>query len=382
MEFAASGALGKCLVAKAWESSKQGAIGFPPDSTPPSGVDYDMWLGPARQRAFNKNRFHGRWRWFYDYGTGDLGNDGVHRLDMAVAVINAACQAQGDEPLGIPRTICANGGKWYFEDAQEFPDTLQVNYEFGAGQRRKLLTYEMRIWSPYNYLTQSEGSAVFGDQGYLIIGNTEWVAYGRGGKELARGTGDSSEVPHVQNFIECVKSRSKPHCDLETVGHPASVLCHTGNIAARVGRSLTFDAATETFVGDSEANALRTRAEYRRPWGVAGGVAEWASGKWRERVARKPMKDRFDEDGFVVVREFLSRAQFSELVSELGTVHHRGSSHVTRRARVLWRPPQSRHAATAAAHGIGRLFSRVRAAPAVDGIGRTVAGRGSLLQRL
>ena len=70
----------------------------------------------------------------------------------------------------------------------------------------------------------------------------------------------------MQNFIECIKSRAKPFCDLETIGHPASVLCHSGNISARVGRKLTLDAATETFVGDAEANALRGRTEWRKPW--------------------------------------------------------------------------------------------------------------------
>ena len=267
IEFVKSGRLGRCVAAKAWESSKQGSIGFPADSQPPAGVDYEMWMGPAPKRPFNVNRFHGRWRWLYDYGTGDLGNDGVHRLDMAVALMDAACAAQGDPPLGLPHTIAASGGKLYFDDAQEFPDTLQVNYEFGKdGLLSKLLTYEMRLWSPINYLGQSEGSALFGDQGTLIIGNSGWVAYSKGDQELARGTGDSSEVPHVQNFIECIKSRNKPHCDLETIGHPASVLCHAGNIAARVRRTLRLDPQTEEFIDDGEANALRGRREYRRPW--------------------------------------------------------------------------------------------------------------------
>ena len=264
--FAKSGKLGKCTVAKAWESTRQGAVPPVADSKPPAGVDYDMWTGAAPLRPFNKNRFHGRWRWFYEYGTGDLGNDGVHRLDMAVAVFNAACEAQGDQPLGLPRRISGHGGKWYFDDAQEFPDTLQVSYEFGSGLATKLLTYEMRIWAPYHYLGESEGAAVFGDEGYLVIGNSGWTAFGRRGEVLAKGTGGSHEAPHVQNFVDCIKSRQKPYCDLETVGHPASVLCHAGNIAARVGRSLTFDVSTETFEGDDEANALRTRAEYRKPW--------------------------------------------------------------------------------------------------------------------
>lgn len=265
IEFVKSGKLGRCVVAKAWESSKQGPVGIQADSAVPAGVDYEMWMGPAPKRPFNVNRFHGRWRWLYDYGTGDLGNDGVHRLDMAVALLDTACRAQGDGPLGLPSTVFANGGKWYFNDAQEFPDTMQVNYQY-SGTHPKLLTYEMRVWAPYGYLNESEGSAVFGDQGYIVVGNSRWTAWGRGGEVLGEGKGDSHEAPHVQNFVECIRSRRKPYCDLETVGHPASVLCHSGNISARVGRMLTLDAATETFVGDAEANALRTRPEYRRPW--------------------------------------------------------------------------------------------------------------------
>lgn len=265
IEFVKTGALGRCLVAKAWESSRQGSIGRPPDSEPPREVDYDMWLGPAPKRPFNIRRFHGSWRWFYDYGTGDLGNDGVHRLDMAIALLNAACEAQGDPPAGLPTSISSTGGKWYFDDMQEFSDTLQVNYEFG-GTTPKMLTYEMRIWAPYNYLDESEGSAVFGDKAYIVVGNTQWRAYEKGGKLLASGDGDSHEEPHVQNFLDSIRSREKPYCDLETVGHPASVLCHAGNISARLGgRRLKLDPNTEMFDA-AEANELRGRPEWRKPW--------------------------------------------------------------------------------------------------------------------
>ncbi len=264
LEFIRSGALGKCLVAKAWESSKQGSIGRPPDSDPPPGVDYDMWLGSAPLRPFNVRRFHGNWRWFHDYGTGDLGNDGVHRIFMAWMALNAACEAQGDPPLVLPTAVTASGGKWYFDDLQEFPDTLQVNYEFGSA-KPKLLTYEMRVWTPYNYLGHSEGAAVFGDKAYIVIGNNQWQAFDRQ-QQIAAGEGGSDEGPHVQDFIDCIKTRRRPSCDLETIGHPMSVLCHTGNISARLGRRLTLDAATESFVDDDEANALRGRPEWRRPW--------------------------------------------------------------------------------------------------------------------
>lgn len=266
LEFIKTGALGRCLVAKAWESGRQKPIGRLPDGEAPAGVNYDMWLGAAPKRPFNPLRFHGNWRWFFDYGTGDLGNDGVHRLDYARWAFSAACEAAGDPPLPLlPQAVSASGGKWYFDDAQEFPDTLQVNYEYG-GARPRILTYEMRIWAPYKYLDESEGAAIFGDKGYIVLGNTRWKAFGEKGKELASGEGENHEAAHAQNFLDCIKSRQPPNADLITVGHPSSVLCHAGNISARLGRKLVLDPATETFVNDREANALRTRPEYRKPW--------------------------------------------------------------------------------------------------------------------
>ena len=268
IRYIRSGKLGKVLVAKAWESSRQRSIGRPADSDPPEGVDYDMWLGAAPKRPFNVKRFHGNWRWFFDYGTGDLGNDGVHRLDYALWALSAAGEAQGEDPLSIPTKVSAIGGKWYFDDMQEWPDTLQVNYEYGGeeGKPGRILTYEMRVWTPYDQEGVSEGAAIYGDQGLMIIGNRGWHAFGPDRELLAKESGSIRGVEHIQNFIDCVKSRKKPNADLETVGHPSSILCHAGNLAWRLGRQVELDLQTETFVGDEEANALRTRPEYRAPW--------------------------------------------------------------------------------------------------------------------
>jgi predicted dehydrogenase len=271
MDYIRGGKLGRVLVAKAWESGKQGSIGRPPDGTPPKGVDYDMWLGPAPKRPFNPVRFHGNWRWFFDYGTGDLGNDGVHRIDVARWALGTALEAKGEGPLpALPRTVSAAGGKWYFDDAQEWPDTLQVDYQFdlGPGKSGRILTYEMRVWNPYPYLGEGEGVAVFGDEAYVVMGNGGWRVFGNDGKKLLEKSGSVDDLAHMRNFVDCVKSRKKPNADLETVGHPSSFFCHAGNVAWRTGRKLTIDAETETFVGDgaAEANALRTRPAYRAPW--------------------------------------------------------------------------------------------------------------------
>ena len=248
-KFVADGGIGKAIYGKAWETAKQAPIPRVADSEPPAGVDYDLWLGPAPKRAFNKYRFHGNWRWFFDYGSGDLGNDGVHRLDYARAV------------LGItehPAAISAAGGKFFFDDAQEWPDTLMATYEYPG----KVLQYEMRIWSEPRLHDQGEGAAVYGDRGWVILNNTTWKAFDGDGKVIGEGADRSALSAHVRNFLDAVKSRKREDLNQEIAqGHVSSVLCHAGNIAWRTGKKLRFDAATETF-DDAEANQLLGR-EYR-----------------------------------------------------------------------------------------------------------------------
>lgn len=264
IDYLQTGALGKVRFAKAWESSKQGSIGKPPDGQPPAGFDYDFWLGPAPLRPFNPRRFHGSWRWFFDYGTGDLGNDGVHRLDYARWALGAALAARGEQLPDLPRAVSALGGKYYFDDAQEWPDTLLVTYDFAPGC---LLTYEMRVWNSYPLHEESEGAAVCGDNGSVVIGNTRWRAFDAKGKLIQESRGSyNNDLAHAQNFLNCMRTRAKPNADLETIGHPSSLLCHLGNAAWRAGRTLRFDPATYTFFGDPDANQYLSRREYRRPW--------------------------------------------------------------------------------------------------------------------
>ena len=262
MEYLGKGHLGRVKFAKAWESSRQGSIGHPADSSPPPGVDYDMWLGPAPKRPFNVRRFHSSWRWFFDYGTGDLGNDGVHRLDVARWALATAAAAQNEQLPDLPRSVSAHGGKHYFDDDQEWPDTLMATYDY-AGY---VLTYEMRIWTPYPMDGEREGAAVYGDKGYMVIGNRRWRAFDAGGSQVSEQPGSYHDAGHAENFIACMRSRQKPAADLETVGHPSSLLCHLGNAAWRAGRTLRLDPETYTIIGDEAANKYLSRPSYRKPW--------------------------------------------------------------------------------------------------------------------
>jgi predicted dehydrogenase len=252
VDYVKKGNLGKVIYGRAWETDRQGAIAKVADSAPPAGVDYDLWLGPAPQRPFNASRFHGNWRWFFDYGCGDLGNDGVHRLDF--------CRwALGLGGLELPTTVSASGGKYFFDDAQEWPDTQMIAYDFPG----KIMTYEMRIWSKPRLFEQTEGAAVYGDNGWLLITNSGWKHYDAKGQVVKEMGGRSPLGLHVRNFLEAVKSRKRETLNQEIEqGHVASVFCHAGNIAWRTGKKLKIDPKTEAF-DDKDANQYLGR-EYRK----------------------------------------------------------------------------------------------------------------------
>ena len=260
-EYIRSGALGKVAFAKGWESARQRGIGYPPDEPVPDGVDYEMWLGPAPKRPFNRNRFHGSWRWFFDYGAGDLGNDGVHRVDYARRGLAAGFEAMGKTLPDWPTAVSAAGGKLFFDDAQEWPDTLVVTWDYPGAT----LMYEMRNWQPNPIDGEAEGAAVYGENGYVVIGNGSWRAFDENHRIVARGasTKNDDDARHKRDMLKAIRDGGRPACDIE-IGHCASGLVHLGNIAWRTDRKLRFDPETETF-GDDEANRMLGR-KYRKPW--------------------------------------------------------------------------------------------------------------------
>ncbi|HTI49917.1 MAG TPA: Gfo/Idh/MocA family oxidoreductase [Planctomycetaceae bacterium] len=251
IEYVRSGRLGAVHLAKAWTVHQRKSIGMRKDAPPPEGVDYDFWLGPAAHRPFNPNRFHYNWHWFWEYGTGELGNWGVHLLDIA----------RWGLQVDYPTQVAAPGGKHYFHDDQETPDTLHVNFAYP----RSTITWEHRLWSSHGQEGRSAACAFYGDQGTLIVDRGGWKVYGQR-ESLTASPGELLE-PHLRNFIDCVKSRRTPACDLET-GIVSSALCHLGNIACRVGRTITVETATGEILHDAAARSL-AGGEYRSPWKLA-----------------------------------------------------------------------------------------------------------------
>jgi predicted dehydrogenase len=243
IEHLRSGGIGKVGMARAWIHQKRGSIGKVAASEPPSELDWALWQGPAPERPFHQNRVHYGWHWFWHYGTGELGNNGVHGLDVARWGLNV------DAPL----RVCSAGGKYHFDDDQEVPDTQVVSWEFD----NCVLAYEHRMWSKHGCEGTSFGVAFYGDDGTLVIDDKGWrVEDG----PTAGGPASDPQALHIANFIECVRSRQQPNADI-AIGVSSARLCNLGNIAHRLGKKLSFDADSGTFVDAADANAL-LRREY------------------------------------------------------------------------------------------------------------------------
>jgi predicted dehydrogenase len=253
-EVLRSGLLGKIKVSKAWNVQRHSHRSPVPDTDPPKGVDYDLWLGPAPKRPFNPNRFHGNWQWYRDYGNGDIGNDGVHDIDMARWGLGVTTH---------PIRITAHGSKIDLQGEREYPDNMMVTYQYADD---KVLIYEDRGFTPYGLHGYDSGNAFYGTEGYMLFTRRGYFEVRMGQKEEPGPTmrGGAGMPDHVTNFLDCVRSRQEPNAGAE-VTHLTCGLVHLGEIAYRVGRVLHFDPSTESVQGDPEAAAMLSK-EYRRPW--------------------------------------------------------------------------------------------------------------------
>jgi len=261
-----SGIIGNVLVAKCWNIQRRGSIGYQRPAAPPAGLDYDAWVGPAPAVPYQANRCHDGWHWWYQFGTGDMGNDGVHDIDYT---------RWGLDVQTHPSRIVALGGKFYFDDDQQFPDTQQVTFEYpgdGKTGSQRLLIYEQRLWStsfPYNC---DSGAEFYGTDGQMFLSRRGKIEV-RDGRNVKVGVDikpeSQNDEAHVRNFCSAIRDGAKLNADALT-GHLTSSLCHLGNIATRLGRALVFNPQTEQIVGDNEANAF-VRREYREHWGRPRG---------------------------------------------------------------------------------------------------------------
>jgi len=261
-EYLDTGKLGNIRQVKAWANVDYGRdFDVVADSEVPEGVDYNRWLGPAPKRPFNQNRFHGSFRYFWDYAGGLMTDWGVHMLDMVLLGMKATA----------PKSVVAIGGKIAFpNDASETPDTLTTVYDFGNFS----LIWEQFMGmgtSPYLEESGAPGVAFIGENGILAINRASWkvLPLQANGNYLTealplRKSRQNGLDAHTANFLECIKNRKDPNCTIE-MGRDAALVAHLGNIAYRTGKKLEWNNLDSIISNDSEANTF-LKPDYRSPW--------------------------------------------------------------------------------------------------------------------
>jgi predicted dehydrogenase len=246
-------------------------IGRTPVSAVPPGVHYDLWLGPAPKREFTKNRFHYTWHWFWDYGNGDLGNQGIHEVDLSRWLLD----------VKYPTKVTALGGHFMFDDDQETPNPLTALYEFDGGGKKKMMSFEVRHWMSNHEAGIDEqgkkknpntiGNIFYGSKGYMAVqGYTRYYTFL--GREQEPGPAGAEGGNNWANFIKAVRSRNQSDLNANVEdGAISTTLVHLANISYRLGRTLHFDAENYKCIGDDEATRMFTR-DYREPYVVPAKV--------------------------------------------------------------------------------------------------------------
>jgi len=238
------------------------------DQPPPAEVDHDLWCGPAAKPRHNAA---GNWLNFFEYSCGPIPGDAVHQLDLARFLM-------GDPPA--PKSVIASSAIRVLRDGRDTPDTQSAVFEYDGFT----LQFDGALWTPYlkktpgelrdkdllpNWPFNSTRIELFGTRGFMYVGRhgDGWQVFDENAKLVESSTGRQGDAVHIENFLQCVRSRALPAADVEQ-GHQSVLLCHLPNIAFRAGKgSLTFDAQTESFPGAPEANQFLKRT-YRQPWTV------------------------------------------------------------------------------------------------------------------
>jgi predicted dehydrogenase len=253
------GLIGKVYMARGTVYKWRPDIGNLGKSSVPDGLNWDLWQGPAQVRDFSKNYVHYNWHWFWDYGNGDVGNQGIHETDLCMWGLD----------VGLPESISAAGGKYLWNDCKETPEVLSTTYNYP--KQGKVIQMEVRPWMTNKEDGVEVGNIFYGDKGYMVInGYNDYKTFL--GKNREPGPARNAGGDHYKNFVDAVRAKDKSMLNgpVETA-HLAASIAHLGNISYRLGRTLQFDPTKEVFIGDKEANTMLTR-KYRAPFIVPDKV--------------------------------------------------------------------------------------------------------------
>ncbi len=250
------GVIGDVYMARALCFKNRDSIGTAEPKAPPERLDWTLWQGPAKEQPYSDLYVHYNWHWFWEYGNGDLGNQGVHQMDVGVWGMNK----------GLPVKAASMGGRFGYSDQGQTANTQVCTFSYADGT---MLVFEVRGRATNDEAGAKIGNLFYGSDGYMVDGKF----FDKSGKEIPddKGLEDVAATnDHFVSFIRAVRSRDpKDNPAPALVGHLAAAHCHLGNIAYRVGATLAFDPQQEKFTGaDAEAANALLRRDYRKGFEV------------------------------------------------------------------------------------------------------------------
>ena len=251
IELVHSGRIGKASYARTWYNSRRPSIGHGKAVATPDWLNWDLWQGPAPRRPYADNLVHYNWHWHWHWGNGELGNNGVHMLDLArwgLQVIH-------------PSRVTAGGGKYRHDDDQQTPDTMMVTYDF---PENKTVTWEGLSWSPMGPHDEAVGVSFHGTEGTIVVRGAGYTLFDDHNKEVETVNDESGDGSHLADFLDAIRTGRRPNADIEEA-HRSTLLCHLGNIAYRTSSVLNIDSDTGKPKGNAAADSLWGR-EYEKGW--------------------------------------------------------------------------------------------------------------------
>ena len=249
IQMVREGAIGKVYLARAWYHNARGSIGAGKPAPVPDQLNYDLWQGPAPRTPYLDNRVHYNWHWFWHWGNGELGNNGIHSLDICRWGLG----------VDFPTRVTSSGGRYHHQDDQQTPDTHTVAFEFPGGKQA--------TWQGLSCNRNGSGFVKFyGTKGCLEIIDNGYVQYDPKDKEIKRKTDSRGDIEHIDNFLTAIRNDKPLELNSEIAkGHRSTMLCHLGNIAQRTGRSLSCNAKNGHILDDADAMKLWGR-QYDPKW--------------------------------------------------------------------------------------------------------------------